>query len=99
MNIKPPCGHSNRVLPTLDTGDDFVGLLHNRADKLSHLEPSSSEGRWNHHAPDELFPFVHKKQRNDVKHVGALQRWGGVTLTSLLQHFQFLTMAGCLEST
>lgn len=88
MNMKPPCGHSSRVLPTLDTGDDFVGLLRNEQ-----TGETVSQGRrcWGGgacpNAPDELFPLVHEEQRNDVEHVGALRRRGGVRITIAVPSF------------
>lgn len=50
-------------------------------------EPTPSGGGAYPNAPDELFPLVHKKQRNDVEHVSTLRRWGGVTVTITVHSF------------
>lgn len=60
--MKPPCGHSSRVLPTLDTGDDLVGLLHNEQTRetVSQSQQRQEAGPVQTH----LMNFFHSSTKN-----------------------------------
>lgn len=81
--MKPPCGQSSNVLLTLDTGEDFVGLLcktHRREKNRCTVKVkvnSQTVSSYNHvtvktNIPDKFSPLIHKKQRNYIKHICAL---------------------------
>lgn len=60
--MKPPCGHSSRVLPTLDTGDDLVGLLHD--EQTGEAVSQSPHCREAGPSQTHLMNFFHSSTKN-----------------------------------
>lgn len=74
--MNPPWGHSRRLFPTLDTGEDLVGLLQNtHSYKIRTLLLKIGEERWaKENKPDELPPLLHEEQRNHIQNIRVLRK-------------------------